>query len=189
MRKAVKKIMRTIPDGDGYSLKVGLCDSVGMKGRVRLDGYEHLAEHVIGVRDVCGSGGLLLEELLREAVSKGLSVRVSYGPVSLSRPDGILIEDTSTAIVIGTSLSETARDVNMRRAVLMSGEESRRIRREYKYLKRLCSQLVESAAAELRNSGEAHFALERIYAGCMDFESVRRFCRSFAELAVQRATR
>ena len=184
--RMAESILKRLPSGKGGELKVALRDSVGMKGRVRLDGYERLAHRTVNVNDVCGVGDMLLERVLKGALSKGLSVRVSYDPVMPSRVDALLIEDTATAFVIGTPSLEGARAVNMRRAVITGGEESGRIRREYKRLKRLSSQLVGSAVSCLEHAGTAHFALERIYVRHMDFDAESRFCRSFAESVINR---
>ena len=55
------------------------------------------------------------------------------------------------------------------------------IRSEYRLNVKLAEALMDSALDSLRMAGRYHFALEEIYASCMDFEAENVFCRNFLE--------
>lgn len=188
MRRAAERLVGRWPRGSGFSLAVGLCDSVGMRGRVRLDTYERTADKVYLVRDVCGCGNLFLAMLAESAMKRGHKVRVSYDPIDPSYPDAVLFEELGTAFVMSGGGEETAdaEVVSMKRFIASGGKDVVAMRREYKAQRRLFDGLVQSASDCLAKAGEYHFALERIYGGCMDFAALARFCNSFSEMTVAR---
>ena len=85
--KARKSALRTfdeIMQGGGYTLSVGMICSIGMKGRVRLDTYEHFADKVYIVDDHYGVGALYLRLLVKRAMETDTPIRVSYDPIDLT---------------------------------------------------------------------------------------------------------
>ena len=185
MKKTAQSMVKRLPRGNGYRLKIGLCNSLGMRGIRRFDTYERSAKHVVLIKDRYGLGAAFLSMLAEAAVWQGLSIRVSYDPVDTTRPDALLFEDVGVAYVVENSDHVSAEStLNTGRFIDISGRDKRREREEYKASRGLYDGLVESAADFLRQAGEYHFELEEIYKECVDFDAQSRFCASFSEKVV-----
>lgn len=180
LRAAARRMLAPIPDGKGASIKAGLADSIGMRGRVRFDSYEKEAKKLYVVDDYYGTGVLFLSALVSEGERKGLAMRVSYRPVNPEEPDALLLSESGTAFVLG-EYTEREPDgrVNMKRFV--DAEILAPVKLEYRASRRLSEALVESATEALREAGRYHMELERIYSACMDFEAEKEFLREFCK--------
>lgn len=193
LRRAVRRTLSCMPDGDGYSLMAGLVGSIGMKGVRRLDYYERRARRLVAIEDFMGIGGLYLLEVAREGARKQRKLRISYDPIDTSLPDAILFEDDLTAFVLAPTEDDSEiikkadtvvrcrRFADMSELGLRERNERKRIRSDYRSAVRLREALCDSAAERMRRAGELHFELEKIYGEAMDFSALSRFCRSMAE--------
>jgi hypothetical protein len=191
MKRAIERLARNIPLGDGYSYRVGLRSSVGMKGEHKLDYYERAAKRIYAIEDYMGVGARFLLMLADELVNRRAKILVSYDPIDVSSPDAILIEDCGTAFLI---CSEEEVDsygdklvgrINAKRFLSLSAlrePDGRRVRAEYRADRRMREALIVSACDCLSAAGDAHFELERIYGESMDFDSLGRFCESFSNM-------
>ena len=191
MRKAVKRLAKSIPDGDGFELKVRLCNSIGMSGSVRLGGYERSADMLYVIKDEYRLGAMYLAMLVEEARSKGCAISVSYCPINPSYPDALLFEDSGVAFALEDASqkeNEIYAYINMKRFVTKSARKPD-VNKEYKKYARLLDGLVEAAMGELAAAGREHFELEEIYRSNMDFASQRKFLSSVCEKIVGSAQR
>ncbi len=192
MKKAAVRIAKKLPDGKGYELRTGVCNSLGMKGRVRLDTYERLAEKVYYVLDFWHSGSVFLSLIANEAVKKNCKISVSYLPLNPTHPDAVYFEDSKTAFVLCSDKASAEMKsgekkhiyINMKRFVNFEllGWDKKQIKivkNEYKTAVRFCEALTDCAAEVLKNAGDAHFALEQIYIDAMDFEALTAFTVDF----------
>ena len=178
MRRAVKRLTARIPDGEGYALSVGICDSLGMKGRVYLDTYERRAKRLYLVEDAYKLGSMFLGLVAEEAVAKGNGISVSYYPLDPTYPDGVFFEESRVAFVLDRGASEGER-IGVKRFLDTSKEGFKKAKGEYKTDQRLCEGLCRSALDRLAEAGEYHFRLERIYGRQMDFVKMGEFTRDF----------
>lgn len=191
LRRAAERLVATLPMGDGYRYRTGICSSIGMKGRQRLDFYESAAEKIYAVRDAMSVGSLFLAAIADAAVAKRASIVVSYDPIDLASPDAILFEDSSVAFILCSSQDEErlgdklAGRVNAKRFLShdISTEKGRRAKAEYRFDRREREAMIDSACEQLSLAGEAHFSLERIYGESMDFAALERFTKSL-EVAI-----
>ena len=180
LRGAVERLLRTVPDGDGFRLLPGLVDSIGMRGSVRLDTYERQAKRLYVVEDHYGTGGLYLCRVIEEAERKGCALRVSYQPLLPELPDAVYFCDSGVCFVLGNYGEQDAVGrINMKRFVDPGALSAVKV--EYRLNRRLIEALTESATEALTDAGRHHFALEQIYVSCMDFEAQRKFIRSFCQ--------
>lgn len=185
--RTAARLLSSVPDGEGYSRKIGLCSSIGMKGKHRLDCYERSAERLYVIEDVYSTADLLLAALLGEAERKRTRVRVSYSPLDKSRPDALLLEESGVGFVIGRAEKGERRGrVNMRRFVNLPQAETTRVRSEFKAAERLKNGLIALACDELASAAKAHFALEEIYGEAMDFASLGKYCEDLGEKITKR---
>ena len=191
MRKAVQKLAKKIPNGNGYRLTVGICDSIGMKGRVHLDTFEKNAEKLYLIEDMYGLGSEFLSMMAQEAVAKGNSIRVSYSPLDTSRIDALSFEESGTVFVIDKGGYDGIR-VGLKRFIDTSAEglgadRGRQAKKEYRFNLKLLQGLIRSASDRLAEAGEYHFRLEDIYKKYMDFEKLELFSREFISEAISAA--
>ena len=187
--KAALRMTEKIARGGGYECRIGICNSVGMKGRARLDYYERIAQRIYLVEDHMCTAHLFLEKMAHNAVSNQNRICVSFDPVNTSCLDAVFFEESSTAFLSahgdmldGYSDKIVGR-VNMKRFLQASAsffEDEKRKRAEFRADRRIYDGLLDSAVRCLESAGEAHFELERIYGSCMDFDAEGRFCQSFA---------
>ncbi len=187
--KAAMRMTEKIARGCGYECRIGICNSIGMKGRARLDYYERIARKIYVVEDHMCTAHLFLAGMARNAVSNQNRICVSFDPVNTSCLDAVLFEESSTAFLsarqdISEEYSEKiAGRVNMKRFLQpptsFSSDEKRR-RAEFRADRRIYEGLLDSAVRCLESAGEAHFELEKIYGACMDFEAQSRFCNGFS---------
>lgn len=189
LERAAQRMIEKIARGEGYECRVGICNSVGMKGRARLDYYEKSAGRIYVVEDHMCTAHLFLAKMANNAVANRNKIRVSFDPVNTSCIDALLFEDSSIAFVSdrGSMPDEYAEKIsgriNMKRFLQYGkpfSDGEKRKRAEFRADRRTYEALLDSAVACLEEAGEAHFALEKIYGECMDFEAERRFCDGFA---------
>ncbi len=180
MRRAVKRLTSRIPNGGGYALSVGICDSLGMKGRIYLDTYERRAEKLYLVEDAYKLGSAFLGLVAEEAVTKGNRISVSYYPLDPSYPDAVFFEESRVAFVLDRGQAEGEK-IGVKRFLDVSQGEFKRVKGEYKVNERLCRGLCRSALDRLAEAGEYHFRLEAIYGEQMDFARMGEFTRSFID--------
>lgn len=179
----VRRTVSSLPDDrDGRTLPA-LIESVGMRGRVRLDTYERSARCVYRVIDWYSTAYLFLRALIVEAQRKGIEQRVSYDPIDPEHPNGVFFVHSRIAFVAVPPTENEGGDcirVNMKRFI--DRDISGDIKKEYKYNLRLYDAILGSACEAFEDAGKVHFELEKIYSECMDFAAKERFTASFCEM-------
>ena len=180
MLSAATRLARTIPQGGGYSLTPALSESIGMRGKVRLDTYEAVATRLIVVDDYFGTGALFLLKMMELGRQKECAMTVSYQPLMPELPDAVRFLESGVCFVLGESGTREADGrVNMKRFV--SGERLSEVKVSYRINRRVEEALLTSAQEALAEAGRHHFDLERIYSTCMDFDALSKFTRSFCQ--------
>lgn len=170
LAKMAKKLLRDIPSGEGYSLKIGLTDSIGMQGRRSLDGYAARAARTVYIEEHYGIAFLLLCELCNLAKDRENAISVSYDPLNPDIPNAVYFERERVLFTIGKGHKGSA--VSLRRlldASALPKRERNEIRAKSRLAHRISEALIDSAVDELKRAGEAHLALEKIYCSSMDF--------------------
>jgi len=182
LEAAVARRLGRMPRGNGFSLLPGLSDAVGMKGSVHLDSYEQQAKKLHVIEDFHETGALFLRALLTGGMHRECPMRVSYHPIHVGEPDAVCFCDTGDCFVIGKGDTPDGKEssrINMKRFVDADGLRAERVR--LRMNARMYDALLGSAEEALRDAGKHHFALERIYATCMDFEAQNRFVKEFCK--------
>ncbi len=183
MRRAAKRLLRDLPEGEGFDLLPGLQCAIGMKGRVCLESYRVRARRILSVEEVFGCGWRFLLCVLDECRQKRQPVWVSYDPLLPDHPDGVLLPSLGLCFVIkrGEDVTEDGR-IRMRR--FMESEIPASVKSEYRVSRRMSEALVKGAEDALGEAGKAHARLERIYGECMDFSSLDAFTKSFCDQVI-----
>lgn len=182
-KRSIDRVFSRLLTGGGYRADHGVVSSVGMKGRVCYDTYERFADKIYFVDDFLDSAHLYLRYVMEKAKQTNTPIRVSYDPVQCT-PDALYFYEGRVLFVAVSDgreshyKAETVR-INMRR--FFEAASVKDIRSEYRLNVKLAEALMDSALDSLRMAGRYHFALEEIYASCMDFEAEDVFCRNFLE--------
>ncbi len=191
LNRTAERLLRGIESQRNGQVRIGLCDSVGMRGRVTLDTYLHLGERVYLIQDYYDTGFALMRRLADLAFARGIAARVSYHPVLPDRIDALFLEQSKTVFLVGegkeigmmAERAPCARRLDMRR--LVHRDRFRTERERIRQTARLREALLDSACDALQTVQKAHFELERIYATAMDFEAKERYtealCRKLFE--------
>ncbi len=165
-------------EGSSYTEKNIFSRSIGMAGDISFLTFFEAADEVIEIKDYYGVANLLLHRIRQNAISKDLSVKISYDPINPNKIDGIFIEDTGLAILLGHLVGETrdkvVKTVNMRRFVSGFSEEKAKVLSISRGIQKKIFDNVLSSFEEIKR---LHFNLEEIYKGAMDFEGKEDFTK------------
>ena len=182
LQKMAKRLLKGVEGGDGYSLKIGLTESIGMQGRRSLDGYISRAERVVYIEEHYGIAFLLLSELCELAKARNTAISISYEPLDPELPNAVFFEGSRLLFIVSGERRRGA--VSLRRALdlsLLSKRERNAIKAKSRFSRRVAESLVSSAIDELKLAGKAHFALEEIYQSSMDFSALNGYTASLSE--------
>jgi len=183
MERTIARLLRDCPGGGHADATIGLCDSIGMRGRVRLDSYLSLGERVCLVEDYHDSAYYLMRRLADEAYARGIRTRVSYHPILSSEVDALYFPDAKTVFFACDAedvencraRAPHARVITMRRYVRR--EAFALVRGQVRYASRLREALLGGAKDSLVQVSQAHDALEKLYAAAMNFAAVEQYTK------------
>lgn len=188
LTKTVNRLLRECPKGDGKAeMGVGLSDSIGMRGRVRLDTYLSLGERVCLIEDYYDSAYHMMRLLCDEAFARGMRMRVSYHPILADEVDALYLPDGKTVFFVCAAedveacrtRAPHARLIAMRR--LVRREAFAAVRGQVRYASKLCEGLLGGAEEALAEVSRAHDELEHLYGAAMDFAAVERFTKELCQ--------
>ena len=180
IEKTVRRLTRKIAIGSGYSLNIGLSSAIGMSGSCELESYEKLATQTVYIEDYYGLGFIALSKICEFAIKNQNRISVSYLPLCPDIPDAVYFEEEKIAFVICKGKKQKC--VSIRRALSLnelSQKEKSALRERVRNAKKLSESLVVAACDELALASEAHFELEKIYRGAMDFSALDGFIEEF----------
>ncbi len=180
MRAAAHRILRSLPEGEGFDLLPGLQSAIGMRGRVRLDSYERMAGCLYAVDDCYGIGAMFLSCLIDEAMKKRQPISVSYEPLMPDRPDGVFLRSLGDCFLCGAS-GETLPDGRIRMRRFLNPDFPPDSKARIRMNRRLSEAMILEAETTLSEAGRVHGRLEEIYGACMDFSLLDTFTKEFCQ--------
>ncbi len=169
--------------GDGR-VDIRLIDSVSMKGRIRFETFERMADKCVIIGDTFGTGHIMLEYIKKRLDNARADYYISYDPVMSRKINGIFERGQKIAFVIPDSRSRLSFEenrvnyINMKRFI---ASEVSDVRGELKYSFSLYKSCIDLALKYLEGARECHFALEEIYKEAMDFDIVNQKIISFCQ--------
>lgn len=179
IKAAAEKFAKEIPTGKGYHARPAILSALGMDGVVRLECFFALAERRYLVEDCHDSASYFLAEVARIALERGQPIRVSHDPLLPERIDGLFFEGAGIALQVGKESAYPAKKIRMRRYVDVAG--LRPLRGKINYAAQMKRALLGGALERLKEVKEAHFAIEEIYKGAMDFAAKEAFTKAFIQ--------
>ena len=174
-----QKLVKDLPDGDGYLASTALIHSIGMRGEVGFDTYFCEADEIYIIADCHGAAQYLMMELGRLATEKRLAIRISHDPVEADKIDGIFLCESGIALVVcpEEECDYPHHRICMRRFVDTAA--MKRVRRELRAIDRISRALKGESLDALEKVREVHFRLEEIYSASMNFEAKEAFTKDF----------
>ena len=176
IKRSAASIVSRFPAGDGFSKRIAMRSSFGMKGRADLELYEKKAGRIYAVSDEYSFGYKYLEAIVELARERRQAVTLSYSYLDTDRLDAVMFDKTGDCFIVYDDPKtyceyEFFKNVNLRRFIDLKKMGSEK-RQSYKALKKVENEISELAKKELAMAGEYHFALEKIYISYMDFEAL-----------------
>lgn len=170
-----RRLLADLSDGDGYEISTALCDSVGMKGRVRFDTYERLAQRVVRISDFFETAHILLSAVACEARRRNMKIKVSYNPIQPKRMDALCVEGN-----LALCISDEASAINMKDFLKPGFDEGEAAR-----ILELRSVIFSEAVSALDRVRRIHFKIEEIYQSAMNFAQKELFTEKFIERVIK----
>lgn len=175
LRKSIGRIFKSIKKGDGYSLGIAICDSVGMEGRVLFHSLEDKADRVFVISDLFDTAHFYLENVVDMAMEYGLEVTVSYDPINSDRLDAVYF--VRDKILFTAYPSAVGKKISM--SGFIPNESLAPVRSSLKNAMKLRDLMLDETVSALNGVKKAHFQLEEIYKGAMDFSAKEKFTEEF----------
>ena len=176
LNRAAERLVKKHGEESGtYCERIGICDSVSMRGRVRLDTYEAMADTLYTVEDHGGVAHWFLEAIYENCRRRGVGTLVSRNAILPERVDALTM--CATGVTFSQSGSGVA--IHMRRFV--KEDRYRAIRSEIRKKRAVGERLLDLAIGELASVRKHHFALEAIFSEAMDFCAKERFTSSLCK--------
>lgn len=177
-----ERLSRLFGAGESFSETPAHMWGIGMKGCVRFDTYEKMADKAGGeiiCVDFCyGLGYRLTEAVYARLKKKGARVLVSRDPVNHDKIDGIYDLTKGTCCIVGLgNCPYPHRRIFLRR--YLDSEAFKSVRGEVRHRLRLSEEMKNCAAESMKKAGTYHFILEKTYAEAMDFAAKDRFDKAF----------
>ena len=186
VRAAVKLTEKLDLSGNG-DVRIRLIDSVSMKGRVRFDTFEGMADRCIMIGDMYGMGHIMLEYIRERLDLCRCDYYISYDPIIPKKINGIFERGKKIAFVLSDPRvrlelpADRINYVNMKRFISPIASE---IKADLKYTFSLYKSSIDLAQRHLTRASGHHFALEEIYKKAMDFEIVNKMIDAFCDKAL-----
>ena len=174
IKGASERALSRVPKGKAFEISTTVTSSFGMKGSVSFDTLKSISEETVSVSDQFGTSHLFLEQLVKCAESKKLSVTVSRDPLIPERADAVLINGIGRLYYKGSGGNK---HVNMLRFI--DTELSKELKSSLKQSQALISELIAFAEKSFANAARYHFELEKIYGETMDFAAKEEFTDNF----------
>ena len=183
LRSLASRLLRSVPDGDGFAATPALCSAIGMTGEVHLDTYEHLSSHgeLVRIADYYGLGYRLMGELMTLTKEKKQRVWVAHHPVLADKIEALYYPATGLSIVLGEGADDDAPDRRVTLRRYADAEALRRVRGEIRHARYLYREMIDGALRCLGRVAENHFALEKIYSASMNFSAASAYCAEFCK--------
>ena len=175
-----------IPKGSASRVLTRQTHALGVHGDAELLTLARLAKRTHVINDHYGTAYLYLYELERLVRERGGRVAVSRDLFDTARIQGMLFLDTGDYFDVSDPADDDkqVQTVNMKRFV--DAQRVGKIRFSYRTAMRAFSDVKALALASLREAGEAHASLEKIYVPCMDFERQSAYSLALADKILAR---
>jgi len=172
LRRAASRLLRGVT-GDGKGTRrIGLVSALGMKGEAHFDTYES-EKYAFAISDHMGTAWLLLGELERLCLERGISTRVAPSPLFPDRLEALELTGAETSFFIG----EGEDAISMKK--FFRADKLRAMRPILRATREVQARLRDFALEALSRAASAHFALEDIYSSTMDFAAKEQFTEEF----------
>ena len=173
--KAVKRLVGSLKNGVCKgSTTNAVINSIGMRGRFKLDTLKKKAEKVISVDDRYGSSYCFLDILKETLIKEGYEIFVSPDPLYSCLVSDVYIP-SARLLITNEIIAEPFKNVNMER--FLDFGKLKGIKGSVRLSAKCAEQLVSDAERSLKDAGTYHFSLEKIYGDAMNFEALNEYTK------------
>lgn len=186
LEKAAARIAGHFPRGKVYCERLGLCDSIGMRGRVHLSTYEQSAQHLIVLMPFYGVEYVMMQLLCEHAKSKGCCVWRAPHPLRPDRTSALYFPENRLCVTTTGPDATMGLDVHrmdLRR--FCNTDALRGVRGRARLAGKMAESALDAACECFARAGEYHFELESLYTDAMDFGAKERFTATFCNAILQ----
>ena len=180
------KVSRLYPKGRDFEERLGLSDSIGMRGRVHFDTYEKAADRLVVLTPFYGVEQMLMDTLYRMAHERGCAVRRAPHVLFPDRTATLYFPDNRlciTAVEVKNTAGKDVQRLDLRR--VCNPDALRGVRGEARLVQKLADSAIDAAADSFARAGEYHFELESLYTEAMDFDAKEHFTVTFNNTILQ----
>ena len=179
----VSHILARYPVGVDFSMQTMLTSSIGMRGMMRLNTFEHASDTVFSISDCAGTAWDLLDEVFRQAQNRRLRVWVSYDPLIPAHFDAICLPDCRLSFVKAkrSEIGEVGKvcRISMKRYLFADGyQDAEEIFATAQKAKERLMTVVLQTLMQIR---ELHFSIESRYVSAMDFHAMEVYTEQWLE--------
>jgi len=181
---ASRKLLGGVDACESYFERIGLQSSFGMFGEYTVDTYVALCEDMIIVDDSLGVADAYLESLLSHLRKLRISSYRSYDVQNPGKLDAIYIPSMRLSLIsdvsgICVSEGKCRKRINMQR--FLDADLQKLIKNDIRSCEKASKELKIRARSEMENMRNAHFELESIYIGAMDFSAKEEFSEKWID--------
>ncbi len=190
LEKSANKISKAIFGGEneGYSEKVRITKAISTKGRVRLSTFENMAARTVFIKEPFEASGLadmILKAVYDNAKSLGKHFSVSFSTEENGKIDALYFPDSricvtkydEQALLMCDKALKKSKVVNCTRFLDSKGFHHLSSLR--KFYSKLSEKLENQAIDKLKEAGEIHAEMEKIYGKYTDYAKVEEISREY----------
>ena len=186
LERTAAKLSRLFVRGQTYRERIGLCDSIGMKGRVHLDTYEKNAQRLLVLTPFYGVELVMMQLLCDKARQMGCCVHRAPHVLDPERTSVLYFPENHLCVT--TKNPEDTAGVDVYRIDLRrfcDANALRGVRGQARLAQKMADSALDAACECFARAGEYHFELESLYTSAMDFDAKERFTATFCEAILQ----
>ncbi len=177
MQGAIDRLCRPLGSGKGKKGEIQRrrTMAISMKGAVRVTSFEE-AEHIFSVKDCGFLSPLFFDKLICALQMTGCDICISLSPIY--GIGEIYIPEKQISFVPYREGREYEKIINLRRFI--NKELMGEVKQKSAFTAKCYKAMMEGSLENLREAGNYHFALEKIYKEAMDFKGVDQLSRELS---------
>ncbi|MBE6696969.1 MAG: hypothetical protein E7581_00435 [Ruminococcaceae bacterium] len=178
--RTASRIASHFPKGDGKPWHIGLCDSIGMRGKVHFDTYERLADSVVVLLPFYGLEYAVMQKLCDAARERGSQCYRAPHVLQPCMTSALYFPENRLCVTTAEPARNTGahvRRVDLRR--LCNPDALRGVRGRARFAAKMAQSALDAACECFARAGEYHFELESLYTSAMDFDAKENFTATF----------
>ena len=161
---------------------IRLCDSMGMKGYCKTNGFDAAQKYVI--KPFYYAEYEIMAMIYSALKKRHMNMAVSYSHIDAKTINAILLPEQDVSIVISDKAEADDAKINTER--FTDREKLREIRGKLRFAEKCEKELNEAALSTFNEINTVHFEIENIYKGAMNFTRLNKDSDKIIEKILQK---